>query len=647
MKKTVLLLTCMLLPAFVFSQEYSLGWEGEKIIQDAVLMNASNWTINPSNPSAGDSGLLTFDDAVHLHWKFGTGQRAKWVQAYIVLSSPLDLSEKDIFGIDICGLAGKQWVRNVELKFEDGSVHAVFSWENLAHIERWCEKLVILKKQFSNYQSINWTSIRVFSIAVTMNSADITDNQDDSGILSFKNLVAQSSSSFVRADNHEPLTEFDQNELDTIRMHAANAVKNRQKSTGLVTTWLQDGSSWLYGQGMALRVLSEEGEWIDNEPVNDFAEAAEKLAHFMVNHQDSKGFWPRAWNSVTGVPIVYLESDNTVWMGDFPWIPGSLAFYYKKSGDLQVMSALLKARDFLYDMIEENGKLNTMNAVTLQKSEVSNYEGYAAALYCLSELGDTVRFASLLNRVMTSGWDNQLQCWNEGPSSSRPVLLVNAWLGAIAAHHGFADESVQALSLAGKLLYTRGPGDPYGFDGIGPVATWYEGTLSYISSEGPGSNFLFEGIRGHINPDGTVPAYNDNLGSMAGIWAVDWSSLDATSWLYFAASGKSPFAYVNAEPGIFTGLSTKQEINDEEPLVYFNGQYLVIDMENCQEKSLRWFNLYNMNGQLLGSYSLFQGKTCIPFDNFTGKESFFKGIYLAELIGKNRREVKKISYFIP
>jgi hypothetical protein len=38
-----------------------------------------------------------------------------------------------------------------------------------------------------------------------------------------------------------------------------------------------------------------------------------------------------------------------------------------------------------------------------------------------------------------------------------------------------------------------------------------------------------------------VPAYNDSLGGMAGIWAVKWRSLDATAWLYYAASGICPF----------------------------------------------------------------------------------------------------------
>jgi hypothetical protein len=157
---------------------------------------------------------------------------------------------------------------------------------------------------------------------------------------------------------------------------------------------------------------------------------------------------------------------------------------------------------------------------------------------------------------MNTGWNEQLRFWNEGPGSSRPVLLVNTWLAALARDLGYSAESLDALSLTGKLLYTRGPGQPYGFDGVGPIATWYEGTLSYIAAAGPGSNSLFSGIIDHINPDGTVPAYNDNLGSMAGIWAVDWSSLDATSWLYLAAAQKVPFGYTSrSDP--FSALDEK------------------------------------------------------------------------------------------
>jgi hypothetical protein len=78
-------------------------------------------------------------------------------------------------------------------------------------------------------------------------------------------------------------------------------------------------------------------------------------------------------------------------------------------------------------------------------------------------------------------------------------------------------------------------------DGIGPIAVWYEGTLSYINAGGPGSNYLFRNIIPYINPDGSVPHYNDDLGANAGIWAEKWASLDGTSWLYYTARGSSPF----------------------------------------------------------------------------------------------------------
>ncbi len=90
-------------------------------------------------------------------------------------------------------------------------------------------------------------------------------------------------------------------------------------------------------------------------------------------------------------------------------------------------------------------------------------------------------------------------------------------------------------------MYTGGPGEPYGLDGIGPVAVWYEGTLSYIVAGGPGSTGLFTSIRHYINSDGSIPHYNDDIGGVAGIWAEKWSSLDGTSWLYFTTAKTSPF----------------------------------------------------------------------------------------------------------
>jgi len=630
--------------AFVLpAQDFTLGWAGEKIIPDASFLNTSGWLCNQSDLQKGDSCFVTSDTALHLHWRFGAGTRAKFTQCYKVMSVPLDLSDKDVIGINIRGKQGKSWVRNVELKLESGNRQASYTWENLAHINRWCEQLVILKNQFSNSKIIKWDSITVISFAITMNAMDLTDNQIDSGTVSFHNLIAQSVSGFIRADKAEKLTSFSTDELENIRLNAARGIQGRQNPNGLLTTWLPDGSSWLYGQGLALRVLTEEGVWNGTVALNDFAVAAEKLAHFMATHQAGEGYWPRAWDASTGNIIVNLEGDNTVWMGDFPWIPGSLAYYYRKSGDEDVLPAILKAKTFLYDLIESSGKVNTLNIITRQKSEVSNYEGYAAVLYCLFELGDTLKAKLVMDYVMDTGWDDHLLFWKEGPGSSRPVLLVNTWLASLASSLGYTSESLNALSMVGKLLYTRGPGDPYGFDGVGPIATWYEGSLSYIAAAGPGSNELFAGIRDHINADGTVPAYNENLGAMAGIWAVDWSSLDATSWLYFAAAQKVPFGYSGADPDIFSAIPEFRKTNTPIDIGILQDKIYIFDHQSLISNSYH-LHLYTMNGILLGSGSFAADEKELDISDLTRTKLMNGGLYLLVLTEDNLQYTKKFVY---
>jgi hypothetical protein len=637
-KKIFFLIFCVL-PAGILAQGFVPGWSGDKVIPDVLFLNTALWTKNQSSLPDGDTCKLSSDDALHLHWRFGPGNRPRFVQAYIVLTNTLDLSGMDVFGIDIHGLAGKKWARNIEFKFESQGQQAAYTWENLAHLNRWGEKLVVLKKQFSNYQTVDWSLIKVVSFAVTMNSGDNTDIESDSGTVSFKNLIAQSINQFNRGDSFELLTGISEDQLNTIRGNAIQAIAGRQKNSGLLTTWIPDGSSWLYGQGLALKALCEEGQWNNGIPADAYSDAAAKLAHFLANHQEPEGYWPRAWNSVSGNILVKLEGDNTVWMGDFPWIPGSLAFYYRKSSDESVYPAIIKARSFLYDLIDSDGKVHTKNMVTGVKSEVSNYEGYAATLFALQELGDTVKAKTVMDFVMNHGWDSTLKLWQEGPGSSRPVLLVNDWLAALARRMGYANQSLEALSLAGDLLYTRGPGDPYGFDGIGPIATWYEGTLSYIASNGPGSNALFTGVIPHINPDGTVPAYNENLGAIGGIWAVDWSSLDATSWLYFASAGKTPFAFTGADPGLFTDLGSSL---NESVDMYFSGDRLHIETGSAKLNDSGMLSVYDVYGNLEGTLDWHPDQHDIDIKKITGSNSLLPGIYIAVLRYHNLTVTRKL-----
>jgi hypothetical protein len=638
MIRIIFLLIACGFPALLPGQGFVPGWSGDKLISDGLFLNTGLWTKNQSSLPDGDTCKISSDDSFHLHWKFGTGNRPKFVQAYMVLDNPVDLSGSDVFGIDIRGFTGKKWARHIELKFESAGRQAAYTWEDLAHLNRWGEKLALLKKQFSNYQAVDWSAIRVISFAVTMNSGDNTDIEADSGVVSFKNLIARSIGQFSRADSFESLTGIPAEQLKTISENAVKAIAGRQKNSGLLTTWIPDGSSWLYGQGLALKALCEEGQWNNGIPADAYAEAASKLAHFLASHQEPQGYWPRAWNSVSGNILVKLEGDNTVWMGDFPWIPGSLAFYYRKSGDESVYPSIVKARTFLYDLIDSNGKVQTKNMVTGIKSEVSNYEGYAATMFALQELGDTAKAKLVMDYVMNQGWDSTLKLWKEGPGSLRPVLLVNTWLAALARRMGHGNESLEALSLAGDLLYTRGPGVPYGFDGIGPIATWYEGTLSYIASNGPGSNALFTGLIPHINTDGTVPAYNENLGAIAGIWAVDWASLDATSWLYFASAGNTPFAYSGADQGIFTDISS---LPDEPFDMYLSGDQLYIETgaNSGGEGRLCIFDVY---GALIGTAVWCEGQQYMDMKKITGSNFLAPGIYIAVLQYHNRTIKRKL-----
>jgi len=172
---------------------------------------------------------------------------------------------------------------------------------------------------------------------------------------------------------------------------------------------------------------------------------------------------------------------------------------------------------------------------------VTSTEAYVAAIGALHETGDEDRAGALTDYVESRTWNPGFRCWDEGFHSDRVVLFANTWMANMLHDRGFGVKAMEALSLVGRLMFTGGPGEPFGMDGIGPIAVWYEGTLSYINAGGPGSNFLFRNFLPYINPDGSVPHYNDDLGGRAGIWAEKWASLDGTSWLYYTASRRSPF----------------------------------------------------------------------------------------------------------
>jgi len=559
----LLILFCAQFHISLSAQTFDFGWSGTELVPASTFLNPSNWTTNVPNAALGDKSVVTVSaDTLKLNWTFGTGNRYNWSQCYLYFQQPLSLANYDLFSFNLKGMPNNGYV-GFELKFEDGIHQAVVRWDGLAGLNRWADKISAAKKQFENAATMNWSSVKVISLSVYAQASSQYANTDK-GTVSIYNLAGTLMADWQRGTSQEFINPDD---FVTIKENAITAIVKRQESTGLLTTWTEDNSSWLYGQGLALKALSIEGNWNLGVPNNAPAVSAEKLALFLINHQQPEGYWPRAWNSETGSVMVLREADNTIWMGDFPWIITGLQSYYKKSGDQRIIPSLQKALTFLKSLIEPDGKFMTINPTTSVKYEVSSCEAYAAAILSLSESGETALADKMYNYITTHGWDSELRCWREATSSDRIVLFANTWMSYYLFQKGETQKGLDALSLAGKVLYTNGNGELHGMDGIVPLSVWYEGTLSYIADGGPGSVSLFDEIRPKIHPDGMVSHYNENLGGIGGIWAVDWHSLDGTSWLYFVTSGKSPFDVSEGAPLAVNPYQAKTKKKDFE-IVY-------------------------------------------------------------------------------
>ncbi|MFA5972923.1 MAG: hypothetical protein WC780_11270 [Lentimicrobiaceae bacterium] len=575
----IFVLSFMQFPSLVTAQSYNLGWSGTELVPKTTFLNPANWTTNVPDAGLGDKSIVAANgDTLILNWTFGPGNRYKWAQCYLNLPLAISLANYDLFGFDLKGMPNNGYV-GFELKFEDGTHQAVVRWDGLAGLNRWAHKISAAKKQFENSASMDWNNVRVISLAVYAQASDQYINTDQ-GSVSIFNLVGTKMADWKRATSKEFINP---NDFEPIKQNAIDAIINRQTSTGLLTTWTQDNSSWLYGQGLALKALSCEGSWNQGVPSNSSAMTAEKLALFLAANQQPEGYWPRAWNSESGAITVLREADGTVWMGDFPWIITGLQAYYKKSGDQRVKPAIQKGLDFLMNLIMPDGKFLTVNPQTGITTEVASCEAYAAAILSLYESGETTLGDNLFNYINTHGWDPELRCWRESTYSDRIVLFANTWMSYYNFQRGETQKGLDALSLAGNVLYTHGNGEMVGMDGIVPLAVWIEGTLSYIADGGPGSILLFEEVQKQIKPDGMVPHYNENLGGMGGIWAVDWHSLDGTSWLYFTSAGKSPFDVLEGSPVGLNLFPAKENQKHFNVTLIHSGELLITPLGPFRE----------------------------------------------------------------
>jgi hypothetical protein len=203
----------------------------------------------------------------------------------------------------------------------------------------------------------------------------------------------------------------------------------------------------------------------------------------------------------------------------------------------------------------------------------------------------------MYNYISTHGWDSELHCWREATTSDRIVLFANTWMSYYLLQKGEIQKGLDALTLAGKVLYTNGNGEMHGMDGIVPLSIWYEGTLTYIADGGPGSIALFDEIRTRIHSDGMVSHYNENLGGIGGIWAVDWHSLDGTSWLYFVTSGKSPFDVTEGIPVGIKLIPANQGTKNFNVTSLHSGELRIKSLKALQKEIT--IRVYQIDGRML------------------------------------------------
>jgi hypothetical protein len=90
-----------------------------------------------------------------------------------------------------------------------------------------------------------------------------------------------------------------------------------------------------------------------------------------------------------------------------------------------------------------------------------------------------------------------------------------------------------------KLKITLADGSLSGFDTAGPYTIWNEGTAQYISAHGKNKQFYLNELSRQQNPDGSMNHSPENF-EKPGVWHVNWPSVAATSWYYFAQT-VSPF----------------------------------------------------------------------------------------------------------
>jgi hypothetical protein len=510
----------------------SPGWTGQLLLIDGESI--TNWSVETDNGSSGTRELVAgfIDNAVQLNWNIGTGD---WVQAVYTFPQPVDLSQKDIFG---ASLKGSTSTRNrVSLMFAD--VNGVFfgmDCDGINTISRWMKNLPFPKKVFyhfftigpdPNRKEIDWSQINRFFVVVKRPQPG---EGGGSGQLAIDHLQADRAADWPR-----------QNNFETVRLDTAAVTKairyllhpDRQKSNGLFVSWKEEKPelSHLYDQALMLIVLTREGIWNAGAPINPAAQKAQKLVAFLISVQKDDGHWARTFKSETGE-----ELNDDQWVGDQAWWVMALMEYAKKSEDTVALASAQKGADWLAGKIAPTGKV------------VPSTEGTVDVWWTMVATKHFKEADKIQDYLLTKVWDADLKYWWRGRDNNDnpdPFVAMDCatWVGEFAksSRVNRPEMARQALSFVHRTLVTTDDsGTRCGFDGMGPVSIWCEGTAQFISAGGEEAQEFLDMLLPLQRDDGGMPGSPDNWSSECYGWLSSWTGLSPTCWLYFALT-RSPF----------------------------------------------------------------------------------------------------------
>lgn len=496
------------------------GWSGETLID---CESALHWSVEAGTGASGSLAIVPgfIDNAVELSWNLSGGD---WVQAKYTFLQPLDLSEKDIFGLSLRGSSSP--ANRVSLMFADtNNVFFGIDCEGANLIARWMINLSFPKKMFYHFftlpphtaSQIDWSQVNRFFVAV---KRPAPASGGGSGQLRIDHVQAGRAADWPRQPDFETVLP------DSLAAAGAiNYLLSQKKSSGLFQSWKEEipGKAHLYDQALTLLALTREGSWRGGLPLDEPAQKADSLVNFLISVQKPDGHWARTWAPESGA-----ELSDDGWVGDQAWWVMALMEYAAKSGHPAAAVSANAGADWLAAKIDSTGKV------------VSSTEGNVDVWWAMIAAQRFGEADLIQNYLLNQVWDPDLQYWWRGYGEHPdPVIAMDAaaWVGEFAKTNrvNHPEMARAALSFVRRVLVTTDTtGTLCGFDGMGPVGVWCEGTAQYISAGGEDAQAFLNMLRSLQRADGGMPGAPENWSGSGFGWLSAWSGLAPTAWLYFA-----------------------------------------------------------------------------------------------------------------